>query len=76
MRTRTSVTNQMRQKRIRESGGFFDQASKHWVLPACAGVPEMAFRDLEEACEALAPRSEAIARATGIQRPQARSYAN
>ena len=60
-------------KRVREAGGRYDRSLRVFILPAQAGVPEMRFGTLAEAYAAIGPRSEAIARATGIAKPVASS---
>ena len=60
-------------KRIREAGGHYDRSRKVYVLPAVAGVPAQELTNLDAAYAALQPRSEAIAKATGMRRPYAPS---
>jgi hypothetical protein len=48
--------------RVKDAGGVYDRSTKAWVLPACAGFPEVRISKIEDAF------AEAVKRRTEVQK--------
>jgi len=48
--------------RVKDAGGIYDRAAKTWVLPACAGFPEVRIAKIEDAF------AEAVKRRVAMQK--------